>query len=219
MKVEIIKPKYSKHLQTNFLSLIQATFNEMCRSKGFVAPAKRGFLLFDIYRQPLSDKTFVNDFFGKGLWGYKLFSLGLTTFQRSQVFDAIKNVVAHGGEALIVAHRYMALKQDKLKYVVEVIVWDNGDGIADISQALEPGFTSCKHLPISDMCGQGLGLDRITDHVPVISYIADEIIIESGSQLAYRTHKRDSHRFKNIRRPVPGTRVTLRFWQGPEHLQ
>jgi hypothetical protein len=189
---------------------LKSDFLRMCRTAIPHVPGNRPYLLHFILRKPNDYGEFISNY-------YEKFSPSLSSLvtnchlQLHQVFEIIKNAAAHGGDALVVARRYRAYRQGSLRTILEFIIWDNGPGIQDIRQAVIPGFTTCPGRPYDDLRGQGKGLDGLIAYRPT-KYIAHEIIIESGSQKVYRRHQTDSHQIGRARPPVPGTKVTLRFW-------
>lgn len=136
-----------------------------------------------------------------------------------QIYEHLKNVYVHGGNATIGLRIYYAFKRGKWTKVHEAVVWDNGEGIKDLERAVEIGWSSHSER-WSKFHGGGMGLDygeRIGQMkngvlVNIMEYAADEIIIESGYQMAFRRFKTDQHHFKRSRINVPGTKVTTRFW-------
>ncbi|MBU1026365.1 MAG: ATP-binding protein, partial [Candidatus Margulisbacteria bacterium] len=195
---------------------LELAFAAMCRSRMFVVREKKAYLLFEVFSKPSSEKSFAQSVYEKGGWAEKLKDLGLSDSNRSQVFDVIKNAVAYGGDALITACRYQAVKRGVATRVFEFVVWDNGAGIKNILEALKQGHTSWPGLTGTDIGGQGLGLDRILVKQSFNVFMADEIIVESGNNKVSRFHRCDAYHHNQLATAVKGTRVTLRFWEEPQ---
>lgn len=134
---------------------------------------------------------------------------------RGQIYEYLKNSCAHGGDALVAARKYHAFRGGRIRKILEVIVWDNGPGIQNLKQALEQGYSSDPH-PYREESGLGLGLDYIVSwghyEASQIEFAADELIIETGRQKAYRKFNSDPHHFIPSGIKIPGTKITARFW-------
>jgi len=132
-------------------------------------------------------------------------------FQRSQVYETLKNAAAHGGDAILAIRKYQAIRMGYPMMLHEVIVWDNGPGISDIKKALRPGYTSQQGHDYNDFFGQGKGIDLIIGEDPTC-FAADEIMIECGRRQVFRRHKTDAYHSCTQTNYIQGCRVTLRFW-------
>lgn len=168
----------------------------------------KDFLIFTIFKKPENYGDFLRKLTFSGLLT-QIYSLIKDTLAYQQVTDTIKNATKHGGDALLVARRCPTEVSHGTG--TEFIIWDNGSGIQDIGKALTRGHTSTPGEFPSDYSGSGKGMDLRAMDDP-IEYVADEIIVESGQTRAFRQHKSDSYHFETTQAPVPGTRVTLRFW-------
>jgi anti-sigma regulatory factor (Ser/Thr protein kinase) len=140
------------------------------------------------------------------------------SFIRKQIFEHLKNSCAHGGDALVAARRYKAFKHGRIRNILEVIVWDKGDGIPDLKTALQPGRKSRSH-PFTSLHGAGKGLDFIVSYEDaektIPRFAADELIIETDFQKVERksiTGSKDPYRFLPTGKKVSGTKITVRFW-------
>ena len=145
--------------------------------------------------------------------------LANATLARKQFYESLKNAFVHGGDALVGVRRYPAFKRGESSSVLEVVVWDNGKGIWDLGQALKYEWSSTGKM-LGGFSGYGLGLDYADGMVfapahgrRVPFHAADEILIESGRQIALRRHKTDAHLIWNRAKNVPGTKITSKFWR------
>jgi hypothetical protein len=198
--------------ELQFQVQLRNTFFNMQNSHGL--KQLKAVLYTSVFKKPVNYKEFV--------WAFDKEWLNLSpsigkedikkhSFWGSQIYETLKNAAHYGGDALIVARRYQDLKQNILREILEVIIWDNGPGIHDIQQALGQGYTSCRGDQPEDYGGAGKGIDILVMNEPD-SYAANEIIIESGSKRVSRGYQSDRYHFENISESIPGTKVTLRFW-------
>jgi hypothetical protein len=169
----------------------------------------RGTLLLTTFRQPANYEEFFPRFYAELI--NKLPRFKSETFHLQQVYETIKNAAAHGGDCLIAARRYQAVRHGQQRKIIEVIVWDNGPGLKRPENALINGYTSNPDRPFDDFAGQGKGIDLIVGYEPT-RYAADELIIDTGRTRIARKHSSGQYHFSENRNYIRGTKVTLRFW-------
>lgn len=98
-----------------------------------------------------------------------------------------KAVVAlYEGEVNIVAHAWKGkIKSTITEKFIEVVIEDEGPGIADIEKAMEPGFSTASKRVREMGFGAGMGLPNIKKNV-------DEFKIESipgkNTKLTFKIH-------------------------------
>ncbi|HTY14013.1 MAG TPA: hypothetical protein VMD02_07515 [Candidatus Omnitrophota bacterium] len=193
--------------EARFRSNVELAYDHLVRYGTLPVNLKESvFPVYMMLKRPADHMEFLTGFYANVAPRLSKFTID---FSYIQAFEAIKNAASHGGDALLAINRHGSLLLNASRPRTEVIVWDNGPGIKDIMKALAPGFSTDPDQ-FSDFSGMGKGMDLIIGEKPT-RYAAQQMIIESGFNKVSRMGTSAPYREERLLKPVPGTRVTMRF--------